>query len=82
MAPGGTTSANLGTVQVTDDRGFGANWTATVAATAFTTGAGTPTETISVRRVIYGISALSQTTGPATFTFVPLTRLVRHSPSP
>ena len=74
-APGGTTSANLGTVQVTDDRGFGATWTATVAATAFTTGAGTPTETISVRRVTYGISALSQTTGPATFTFVPLTRL-------
>ena len=26
-APGGTTSANLGTVQVTDDRGFGATWT-------------------------------------------------------
>ena len=73
--PGATISANLGTVQVTDDRGFGADWTATVAATAFTTGAGTPPEIISVRRATYGISALSQTTGPATFTFVPLTRL-------
>ena len=73
--PGGTINANLGTVQVTDNRGFGGDWTATVAATAFTTGSGTPAETISVRRVTYGINALSQTTGPATFTFVPLTRL-------
>ena len=32
-APGGTVSAGLGTVQVTDDRGFGAGWTATVSAT-------------------------------------------------
>ena len=70
-APGGTISANLGTVQVTDGRGFGASWTATVSATAFTTGGGTPAETIPAADATYGITALSQTTGPATFTFVP-----------
>jgi hypothetical protein len=74
-SPGGTISAGLGTVQVTDNRGFGASWTTTAAATAFTTGRGTPAETIPVGDVSYGISALSQTTGSATFTFVPLTNL-------
>ena len=73
--PGGTISANLGTVQVTDGRGFGASWTATVATTAFTTGRGTPPETIPAGDASYAISALSQTTGSATFTFVPLTNL-------
>ena len=38
-APGGTLSSGLGTVQVTDDRGFGAGWTATVSGTSFATGA-------------------------------------------
>ncbi len=74
-APGGTISASLGAVQVTDGRGFGANWTATVSTSAFTTGRGTPPETIPATDVTYGISALSQTTGPATFGFVPLTNL-------
>ena len=73
--PGGTISANLGTVQVTDNRGFGAGWTATVSATAFTTGTGTPAETIPDGNASYAISGLSQTTGAATFTFVPLTNL-------
>ena len=73
--PGGTISANLGTVQVTDGRGFGAGWTATVATTAFTTGRGTPPEIIPAGNASYAISALSQTTGSATFTFVPLTNL-------
>jgi large repetitive protein len=74
-APGGTISANLGTVQVTDNRGFGANWTATVATTTFITGTGIPVESISAGHVVYDISALSQATGSATFTFVPATTL-------
>ena len=73
--PGGTIHANLGTVQVTDNRGFGANWTATVSTTAFTTGAGTPAETIPAGNASYTISALSQTTGSATFSAAPLTNL-------
>ena len=74
-APGGTIRANLGAVQVTDNRGFGASWTATVSATAFTTGGGTTAETIPAANVVYNISALSQTTGSATFTSVPTTGL-------
>jgi hypothetical protein len=74
-APGGTLSAALGTVQVTDDRGFGAGWTATVSATGFATGTGTPAETIPAADAHYVISALDTTTGSATFTPVPTTRL-------
>jgi uncharacterized repeat protein (TIGR01451 family) len=73
--PGGIIGANLGTVQVTDGRGFGAGWTATVATTAFTTGNGTPAEIIPPENATYAISALSQTTGSATFTFAPRTNL-------
>ena len=76
-APGGTIRAGLGSVQVTDNRGFGASWTATVSATAFTTGGGTAAETIPAADAVYDISALSQTTGPATFTSVPATTLSR-----
>ena len=74
-APGGTLSAALGTVQVTDNRGFGAGWTATVSATAFTTGNGTPAETIPPGDVSYDITGLGQTTGSASFTPVPVTNL-------
>jgi large repetitive protein len=74
-APGGTLSAGLGTIQVTDDRGFGAGWTATVSATSFATGAGTPAETIPAADAQYNISGLGMTTGSATFTPVPTTRL-------
>ena len=63
------------TVQVIDNRGFGASWTATVAGSAFTTGGGTPAETIPAANASYGVSALSQTTGSANFTFVPQTTL-------
>jgi hypothetical protein len=73
--PGGTASGNLGTVQVIDNRGFGASWTATVSASAFSTGGGTPAETIPAANVSYGVSALSQIIGSADFTFVPLTTL-------
>jgi uncharacterized repeat protein (TIGR01451 family) len=68
--PGGTIQANLGTVQVTDDRGFGAGWTATVSSSDFTTGGGTPVETIPAGDAGYTITSLVTATGPATFTHV------------
>ena len=68
-APGGTLTAALGTVQVTDNRGFGAGWTATVASTGFTTGTGTPAETIPASDGTYAVSGLT-TTGTGTFTHV------------
>jgi large repetitive protein len=74
-APGGTISAGLGTVQVTDDRGFGAGWTVTVSATGFATGTGTPAETIPAAAARYLIAGLGSATGSATFTPVPSTRL-------
>ena len=74
-APGGSISTALGTVQVTDNRGFGAGWAATVSATAFATGNGTPPETIPPGDVSYDITGLGQTTGSATFTPVPVTNL-------
>ncbi len=74
-APGGTLSAGLGTVQVTDDRGFGADWTATVSGTSFATGAGTPAETIPAEDAQYLIAALTQAIGQATFTPVPAIQL-------
>jgi uncharacterized repeat protein (TIGR01451 family) len=73
--PGGTLGSGLGTVQVTDDRGFGADWTATVSSTSFATGAGTPAETIPVNDAQYLIAALAAATGPATFTPVPAIQL-------
>ncbi|HEX4094086.1 MAG TPA: fibronectin type III domain-containing protein [Trebonia sp.] len=69
-APGGTIAGNLGVVQVTDGRGFGANWTATVAAGDFSTGGG-PAETIPISDVDYTIHGLATATGPATFGYVP-----------
>ena len=72
---GSNLSGDLGTVQVTDNRGFGAGWTATVSSTGFATGTGTPADTIPVSNASYNITALSQATGPATFTPVPVTQL-------
>jgi len=61
-APGDSATAQLGAVTVTDDRAaLTAAWTATVSATAFTTGGATPAETIAN-------SALSYWSGPATAT--------------
>jgi uncharacterized repeat protein (TIGR01451 family) len=74
-APGGTASARLGIVQVTDERAGLAGWTATTSATDFTTGAGTTAETIPVHDVLYLISGFASTTGSATFTRTPMTRL-------
>ena len=73
--PGGTVSAGLGTVQVTDDRGFGADWTATVSATGFTTGNGTAPETIPASDAYYDITGFGSRTGSATFSTAPETNL-------
>ena len=74
-APGGTAAASLGTVQVTDGRAGVAGWTATVSATDFTTGAGSPAETVPVDDVRYLIGGFTSTTGFATFTPALLTDL-------
>ena len=73
--PGGSASASLGTVQVIDNRGFGANWTAAVSATGFTTGNGTAPETIPASDAYYDITGLGSTTGSATFSAAPETNL-------
>jgi hypothetical protein len=73
--PGGAHAASLGTVQVTDGRAGVTGWTATASATDFTTGAGSPAETIPVHDVRYLISGFTSTTGSATFTPASLTDL-------
>ena len=73
-APGNTLSVRLGTVQVTDNRGFGANWTATVSTTTFTTGTGTGPRVVPPADASYAIGALTQESGSATFSITsPLT---------
>jgi hypothetical protein len=68
-APGGTTSAALGTVTVTDNRGIAsASWTATVSGTAFVTGGGTAPETIPLAQVTYWSGPATATSGSGTFT--------------
>jgi hypothetical protein len=68
-SPGGTTSAQLGAITVTDNRGTPtASWTATVTATTFTTGGGTPAETIPLTRITYWAGPATATTGTGTFT--------------
>ena len=74
-APGGTASGSLGIVQVTDERGGVAGWTATTSVTDFTTGGGTTAETIPASDVQYLISGFTSTTGSATFTPTPVTVL-------
>jgi choice-of-anchor A domain-containing protein/uncharacterized repeat protein (TIGR01451 family) len=71
--PGGSASASLGTVQVLDNRGFGADWTVTVSATGFTTGNGT--DTIPASDADYDITGFGSTTGSATFRTEPQTNL-------
>ena len=70
-APGTTISSSLGTVGVTDGRGFGADWAASVSSSDFTTGAGSPAETIPACDARYDITALTTATGPATFGYIP-----------
>jgi uncharacterized repeat protein (TIGR01451 family)/fimbrial isopeptide formation D2 family protein len=71
--PGTTIQGNLGTVQVTDGRGFGADWTASVSSSDFT--AGGPSETIPVGDASYAVSGLTSATGPATFGYSPEVQL-------
>jgi large repetitive protein len=74
-AAGKTLTGLLGSYQVTDDRAAaGASWTATVAATGFTTGAGTPQLNIPAGDASYLTSPLT-TTGTATFTRTAVTAL-------
>jgi hypothetical protein len=61
--PGGTISASLGTVTVTDNRPGVAGWTATVSATNFTTGGGTPAQTIAGNSVAYWSGTATVSTG-------------------
>ena len=66
---GTTTSAQLGTVTVTDTRGLGsASWTATVSATSFTTGAGGTGQVIPAGSVTYWSGPATATSGSGTFT--------------
>jgi hypothetical protein len=60
-------SAQLGTITVTDNRAGAHTWTMTVTATAFTTGAGGPTETIGNDRLSYWSGPAITTTGDGTF---------------
>jgi hypothetical protein len=69
--PGTTIGSSLGTVQVTDGRGFGADWTTAVSSSDFTINGGGPAETIPVGDASYAISGLATATGPATFGYVP-----------
>lgn len=62
---GGTLTGQLGTVTVTATGGPG--WTATVSSTDFTTGGGTPQETIPNSVVRYWSGRATATTGPGSF---------------
>jgi hypothetical protein len=69
VSPGSTTSAQLGTVTVTDNRGTAnASWTATVSATTFTTGGGSAAETIPLSQITYWSGPATGTAGAGTFT--------------
>jgi hypothetical protein len=65
VGPGGTSSAQLGTVTVTDDGS--ASWTATVSATPFLT-VGPPPVTIPLAQVTYWSGPATATSGTGTFT--------------
>jgi hypothetical protein len=63
VAPGHTTSGQLGTMTVSDSRGVG-SWTATVSATAFLSGP----NTIALSQISYWSGPATATTGTGTFT--------------
>jgi uncharacterized repeat protein (TIGR01451 family) len=75
IATGGTVTAGLGTVTVTDNRALpGASWTATVSSTDFTNTV-TPVDLIPPGDASYLVTTLGTTTGSATFTPTPVTVL-------
>jgi hypothetical protein len=76
--PGATISSSLGTVAVTDGRGFGADWSASVSSSDFTTGAGGPAQTIPAGDAFYDITGLATATGPATFGYAPAVDLSQN----
>ncbi|MEU7915371.1 hypothetical protein [Microbispora bryophytorum] len=63
---GGTISASMGTVTVTDSRGGIPPWTATVSATNFTTGSGTPAQTITTANIAYWSGPVTASSGVGT----------------
>lgn len=72
-APGTTISGALGVVTVTDDRALlSASWTVTAASTDWTTGGGTPAETIPATDAGYDPGSIT-TTGTITVTGTPIT---------
>ncbi|MBB2743125.1 UNVERIFIED_ORG: hypothetical protein FHR35_002947 [Microbispora rosea subsp. rosea] len=66
VAQGGTISASMGTVTVADSRSGIPPWTATVSATNFTTGSGTPTQTITTANVFYWSGPVTASSGVGT----------------
>lgn len=63
-----TLSGQLGSVTVTDTRGNAvATWTATVTATAFTTGGGTANETVAASNLAYSSGLPTATSGVGAF---------------
>jgi hypothetical protein len=72
-APGTTISGSLGAVTVTDDRALlSASWTVTAASSDWTTGGGTPAETIPAGDAGYDPGTIT-TTGTITATGTPIT---------
>ncbi|MEQ4302717.1 hypothetical protein ABNF97_15175 [Plantactinospora sp. B6F1] len=67
-APGTTIDGSLGAVTVTDARASGdASWAASVTSSVFTTGTGTPSQTILASEVEYWSGSLITSTGNGTF---------------
>ncbi|MFI6455375.1 hypothetical protein ACIBF6_27890 [Streptosporangium amethystogenes] len=62
-AAGNTISASLGTVTVVDTRGGMPPWTATVSATDFTTGGGSPAQTITKANISYWSGTITDSSG-------------------
>ncbi len=72
-APGGTISGLLGTVTVTDNRALlSASWTASASATSWTTGTGSPAETIPAGDVTYDPGTIASS-GTITTSEAPIT---------
>ncbi|MFG3436546.1 hypothetical protein ACGF0J_04790 [Nonomuraea sp. NPDC047897] len=67
-APGTQVSGQIGTVTVSDERAaLSATWITSVTATDFTTGGGTPSETVPNTAVRYWSGPATATTGVGTF---------------
>ncbi|MFG1881242.1 hypothetical protein [Micromonospora sp. NPDC049102] len=68
-APGGTITGQLGPVTVTDSRGASdTSWVASVTASVFQTGGGSPPETVLPEEIDYWSGPATATTGDGTFT--------------